>query len=415
MSQDRFADLPREYPRSRVPADLDVDDLEALGPLFDELLSRELDTPEAVEAWLRDQDELLAVLFEVRAKRYIEMTCDTADEDHEKAFLGFMQKVMPELKKRGEKLDRHYLDSPARKDLPAERFDVLDRSTENAVALFREENLPLETEEAELTQQYQKLNGAMTVTGDDEEVTLQRATKELFDTDRARREEVFRKMAERRLADADEQQTIFEKQIALREKIAANADFGNFRDFRHQRLGRFDYTPDDCARFHDAVEKLVMPVIGDLQRVRRERLGVETLRPWDTQVDTKGRKPLKPFEKPEELIAGVSRIFHRLDPVLGGEFDRMRDLDLLDLDSRMGKAPGGYQYGLSEVRLPFIFMNAVGLHSDVRTLLHEGGHAFHSMASREEALLSYRHAPMEFCEVASIRRTRRQWQRSPEG
>ncbi|MEN8149583.1 MAG: M3 family oligoendopeptidase [Planctomycetota bacterium] len=402
MSQDRFARLPREYPRSYVPADFDVDDLDALAPLFDELLARDIDTPEAVEAWLRDQGELLAVLLETRATRYIEMTCDTADPDHEKAFLGFMQKVMPELKKRGEKLDRHYLGSPARKDLPAEEFRVFDRSTENDVALFREENLPLETEETELTQKYQKLCGAMTVEVDGEEVTLQQASKELLSTDRARREDVFRKMADRRLADADEVQEIFDGQLVLREKIAGNAGFDNYRDFRHQRMGRFDYTPDDCTRFHDAVETHVMPVIARLNRERRERLGVETLRPWDLSVDTKGRDPLSPFSDTKDLIAGVSRIFHRLDPVLGGEFDNMRELDLLDLDSRKGKAPGGYQYGLSEARLPFIFMNAVGLHGDVRTLLHEGGHAFHSMASREQDLLAYRHAPMEFCEVASM-------------
>jgi oligoendopeptidase F len=256
--------------------------------------------------------------------------------------------------------------------------------------------------DAELSQRYQKTCGAMTVEIDGEEVTLQQASKELFETDRARREDVWKKIWGRRLQDRETVEDIYDELVKLRVRMGENAGFESFRDYRHRRLGRFDYTPAHCEAFHQAVEETVIPALAVIREERRERLGVETLRPWDLQVDTKGRDPLKPFDEVEKLKAATSEIFHRLDPVLGGQFDQMRELGLLDLDSRMGKAPGGYQYGLAEVRLPFIFMNAVGLHNDVRTLLHEGGHAFHSLAARDLELLDYRHAPMEFCEVASM-------------
>jgi oligoendopeptidase F len=402
MAEDRFAALPHEFPRSFVPQDLEPSDWDALSPLFDVLEGRELETLEQAEAWLHDSSELGSVLAEVAAQRYISMTCDTENKDHEAAYLHVVQKIMPEVAKRSQALDRHYLDSAARKELPEERYAVYDRDTANDAALYREENVPLEVKDAEVSQKYQKLCGAMTVEIDGEEVTLQQASKELFSTDRERREAAFTKISSRRLEDREAFEAIFDELVETRRQIGSNAGFENFRDYRHLKYGRFDYTPADCVTFHDAVEKIVVPVVGEIRRERKERLGVDVLRPWDLQVDTKGREPLAPFTTAEELIAGVGRIFHGLDPALGEQFDQMRDLSLLDLQSRKGKAPGGYQYGLSETRLPFIFMNAVGLHGDVRTLLHEGGHAFHSLAVRNDDLLHYRHAPMEFAEVASM-------------
>jgi oligoendopeptidase F len=401
MSDNRFAALPHEYPRTFVPEDLDAGDWDAVAPLYDALEERDLDTAEQAEAWLRDSSEVGSVLAEIAAQRYIRMTCDTENKDHEAAYLHLVQKIMPEVKKRSQTLDRKYLDAAGCSGLP-ETYAVFDRDTANDAELYREANVPLEVKDAETSQKYQKICGAMTVEIDGEEVTLQQASKDLFLTDRDRRESTFRKTWARRLEDREAIESLFDELVEIRRQVGLNAGFENFRDYRHRKFGRFDYTPDDCVAFHDAIEKIVMPVIAGIRRERKERLGVDALRPWDLQVDTKGREPLAPFTEAEELIAGVSRVFHGLDPVLGGQFDRMRDLGLLDLESRKGKAPGGYQYGLAEARLPFIFMNAVGLHGDVRTLLHEGGHAFHSMACRDEILLHYRHAPMEFAEVASM-------------
>jgi oligoendopeptidase F len=189
--------------------------------------------------------------------------------------------------------------------------------------------------------------------------------------------------------------------LPLRERIAANAGFPNYRDYMFRRKERFDYGPKECEAFHESAEKAVKPLVALLQEGRRKRLGLAALRPWDMAVDPDGLPPLKPFGNADELVAGCERILGKVDPEFGKNLGTMRSWGLLDLDSRKGKAPGGYQSTLGEVRLPFIFMNSVGLDSDLRTLLHEGGHAMHSFAARTLPA-PYRHAPMEFCEVASM-------------
>jgi oligoendopeptidase F len=270
------------------------------------------------------------------------------------------------------------------------------------VALFREENVPLETGEARLKQQYQKITGAMTVVFRGVEHTLPQMARYLDETDRALRQEAWELVARRRLQDREALDDIFDQLLALRQRIARNAGFADYRAFAFRQRERFDYTPDDCLRFHDAVEQTVLPVARRLNEERRQLLGLATLRPWDLQVDSRGRPPLRPFENAERLVSGVEEIFRRVDPDLARQFRFMRDRSLLDLESRKGKAPGGYQSTMAERRVPFIFMNAVGLDEDLRTLLHEGGHAFHMLAARQDPILEYRDAPLEFCEVASM-------------
>ena len=283
-----------------------------------------------------------------------------------------------------------------------ERFQVFDRDIKSHVELFRPENIPLETEEAKLCQQYQKLSGSLTVNFRGEEKTLVQMGRYLEEPDRALRQEAWELVTKRRLQEADKFEDVFDKMLKLRAQIAKNAGFENYRDYTFRRFGRFDYTPDDCARFHDAVEKHVMPVVRELQAERRQQLKLEKLRPWDLAVDPLNRPPLKPFVQVGEMVSRTQKIFDRLDGGLAGGFQQMQDLRLLDLDNRKGKAPGGYQQNLSESRLPFIFMNAVGLQRDVETILHEAGHAFHALAARDEDLYAYRSAPIEFCEVASM-------------
>ena len=278
----------------------------------------------------------------------------------------------------------------------------------NHVELFRPENVALETEEAKLCQQYQKLSGSLTVNFRGEEKTLVQMGRYLEEPDRALRQEAWELVAKRRLQEAEKFEDIFDQLIELRERIARNAGFKNYRDYAFRRLGRFDYTPEDCARFHDAVAREVMPVVRELQAARRRQLGLDKLhpghlRPWDLAVDPQNRPPLKPFAEVGEMVSRTQKIFDRLDGELAGGFRQMQDLHLLDLDNRKGKAPGGYQSTLSESRLPFIFMNAVGQQRDVETILHEAGHAFHALATRDEDLHAYRNGPpIEFCEVASM-------------
>jgi len=394
--------MNRTYPRRFVPPDADMGDWARIEPLFDELDVSLLDTAEQVEQWLLDGSELAACIAEELAKRYVAMTCQTNDEEKEKAYLRFIEEIEPKCKPRWHKLRERYVASPARQDLPKPRYLVYDRSTVTAVELFREENVPLQTEDSKLDQQYQKTCGAMTVQYDGKEQTLQQMARYVEEPDRSVRQQTWELVVQRRLADRDALDDIFDKMIALRAQIAGNAGFENFRDYQFKAYERFDYTPADCFTFHDAIEKVVVPAKRQIQETRRQTLGVDPLRPWDLAVDPHGRPPLRPFEKAAELSEKCSTIFHRVDPALGGQFDAMVEAGWLDLESRKGKAPGGYQADFDESRHPFIFMNAVGLHRDVETLLHEGGHAFHAAACRDEPLMAYRHCGMEMAEVASM-------------
>jgi oligoendopeptidase F len=262
--------------------------------------------------------------------------------------------------------------------------------------------VPLETEEAKASQQYQKLSGSLTVQFRGEEKTLVQMGRYLEEPDRALRQEAWELVANRRLQEADAFEDIFDQLIRLRQQIAKNAGFENYRDFAFRHRGRFDYSPADCEKFHDAVEKEIMPLVRELHTERRNKLKVEELRPWDLAVDPLNRPPLKPFVETGEMVSRTQKIFNQLDGELAGGFQTMQDLRLLDLANHKGKAPGGYQSTLAESRLPFIFMNAVGLQRDVETILHEAGHAFHALATRNEDLYAYRTAPIEFCEVASM-------------
>ena len=399
-----FGKLPPAKPRRFVPEKADLGDWPQIAPLFDQLENRaaQINDSAGLEAWLIDWSELSAALDEEASCRYIAMTCHTDNNDAEKAYLHFVEIIEPQLKPKQFALEKIYAAHPVRKQLSRERFNVFDRDVKNHVELFRQENVPLETEEAKLSQQYQKLFGSLTVNFRGEEQTLVQMGRYLEEPDRPLRFEAWELVARRRLQEADKFDEILDEQIKLRSQIAKNAGFENYRDYAFRRLGRFDYTPEDCVKFQNAVEKEIVPIAKELQAQRRKQLNLETLRPWDLAVDPQNRPPLKPFAQTDEMVSRAQKIFDRLDTELAGGFQQMQDLRLLDLDNRKGKAPGGYQSTLAESRLPFIFMNAVGLQRDVETILHEAGHAFHALATRGEDLYAYRSAPIEFCEVASM-------------
>jgi oligoendopeptidase F len=399
-----FGKLAAHRPRTFVPQNIDLSDWPQIAPLFGQLENRapQIKSAAELEKWLLDWSELNAALDEESSRRYIAMTCHTDNSDAEKAFLHFVENVEPQLKPRQFALEQIYVAHPQREKLPKQRFQVFDRDVKNHVELFRPENVPLETEEAKLSQQYQKLIGAQTVNFRGEEKTLVQMGRYLEEPDRALRQEAWETVAKRRLQDVDKCEEIFDALIKLRTQIAKNAGFENYRDFMFRKMGRFDYTPENCFQFHDAVEKEIMAAVREIQNERKRQLKLEKLRPWDLAVDPQNRTPLKPFVEVEEMVSRTQKIFNHLDDELAKGFQQMQDLKLLDLDNRKGKAPGGYQSTLSEARVPFIFMNAIGLQRDVETILHEAGHAFHAQATRDEDLYAYRGAPIEFCEVASM-------------
>ncbi len=397
-----FSKLAPHRPRSFVPVDADPTDPQAVAALYQQLVDRPVGSAAELVQWLLDRSELDAVVSQTGSALYIRMTCQTDAAARAEAYKAFVECVRPVIEPLADKLDRKYLAAREQFELDTARYGVYDRGTRADVELFREENVPLQTESSLLSQEYQAICGAMSVEFQDRERTLPEMGKFLLETDREVRESAWRATAARRLVDAEKLEDLFDRMLPVRGRVAGNADCADFREYCFRSMHRFDYTPADCRAYHDAVAKCVVPVWRQIQQDRQTTMGVDTLRPWDAAVDPKGRPPLKPFEQSSELIAGAEKVFGQLDAELGGQFSQMAAEGLLDLSSRKGKAPGGYQSSLSEARKPFIFMNAVGLNRDVSTLLHEGGHAFHSLAAADEDLMAYRHAPMEFCEVASM-------------
>ena len=381
---------------------LDATSWVELEPHYHNFLGTEIDSADALENWLLELGRFDAYVGEAGAMLYVNMTCDTENEEIKQAYLDFVENVEPELAKMSDLLNRKLAGSPHANELDQNEYNVLLRDTRMDLALFREENIPLGTELTKLGQRYNEICGAMMVEFDGEERTMQQMGKFLQVNEREVRENAFKTVGERRFQDSEEIDELYDSMIALRHQIAQNAGYKNYRDYIFDAKHRFDYTPIDCEAFQDAVEAICVPLMRDVDEGRRQTLGLEKLRMWDLGHDVHGREPLRPFTEVEEMVEGTSRMFQRLSPELGRFFDSLRDGSSLDLDSRKGKAPGGYQLQRDHSRKPFIFMNATGLQRDLETMVHEAGHAFHSIYADDLPLVDYRSAPLEFCEVASM-------------
>jgi oligoendopeptidase F len=401
----RYESLPRDYPNRFLAATANPADWSQVEPYFADLQGRPIASAESLERWLDDYSELFTAISEEGTVRYIRMTERTTSEEYREAYLSFIEHVEPKVKVAQFNLNRRYIGSDYRKSLPRKRYSLLDLRIENSIKLFREENVSLETDERGLAQKYQGTMGSITVDFEGRERTLSEMQKYLEEPDRAVRKEAWTRTQRRILRDREQIDDIYDRMVALREKIAANAGFQNYRDYAFLKRERFDYRPEDCFRFHDAVEQHIVPLLREVYGKRRDTLNLDAFRPWDTQADPLGRPPLRPFKTTDELVSGCHKVFERVSPELARNFDRMAELGLLDLDSRPGKAQGGYNTELCQLRLPFIFTNAVGRDDDLRTLLHESGHAFHVFEMRDQDLhYLYRgdSLPTEFAEVASM-------------
>lgn len=370
---------------------------EQIAPYYDELANREIDSAN-VEAWLSDWTGLIELLDERFNRLYVATTVDTNDQVAQDQFNVYLDEIYPKAEEAEQTLKEKLLNS----GLEPPGFEIALRNLRAEAEIFRQENVPLLSQEIKLSTEYDKIIGAQTVSWEGEEVTLPQLTPIYQDTDRTCRERAWRLASNRQLADRDAINELWVKFMALRGKIAANAGFDDYRSYRWKQYLRFDYTPEDCYRYHAAVEKVAVPAMQRVLERRRQRLGLESLRPWDLDVDPFERPPLRPFKEINALERHVHSIFQQVDPQLGDYFQTMRQEKLLDLDNRKGKAPGGYCTEFAVIHRPFIFMNAVGIHDDVQTLLHEGGHAFHVFESAHLPYFQQTRAPMEFSEVASM-------------
>jgi oligoendopeptidase F len=387
------------YPRSYIDPALTIFGWNEIEPLYRSLSECQIDNVEQLKQWLTDWSEVEGVVHEFATTRYVDMTCDTGSEEKKSAYLAVVRDIEPKIAEWDDKLNRKFLAAKGRDQLPADEFTQFDRGVRVSAELFLEKNIPLKTRLSELGHRYQEVSGSLMVEFEGEERTLQQMGLFLRENDRSLRERAWRASAERRLMEKDTFEEIFDEMVALRHQVATNLGLPDYQAYSFKSKLR-DYTPEDCATFHNAIEKTAMPVARAINERRRKEMGIESVAPWDTACDPLGRSPLRPFADTTKLADGVSAIFHEVDGRLGAFFDSIRFS--MDLDSRKGKAPGGYQTTFAERRLPFIFTNAVGVHDDVNTLLHEGGHAFHTLMCRDQSMIWNRHAAMEFAEVASM-------------
>lgn len=389
--------------RRFLPENFLVTSWNDLQPYFQNLLDREIKNEEDLQKWFLDRSELESVISEDLAWRYIKMTCYTENKEYLKSYQDFIQNIQPLIAPVSDQLNRKASSSPYLSVLEHKTgYDIMIRNLRKEIEIFREKNIPLYTEISTETQKYAQISGAMTITFEGKELTLPQAGVLLMSTDRAKRESVYRKISERRLKDKDQLNDLFSKLISLRDEVSRNADFSNFRDYMFKSLGRFDYTPQDCFNFHNAIQHEVVPILNELSTDRKRALGVEALRPWDKAVDPEGREALKPFTNGSELAEKTIEVFRRLDPFLGQCLAVMREMGHLDLESRKGKAPGGYNYPLAEIGVPFIFMNATSTLRDMVTIMHEGGHAIHNFLTRDLELNDFKSTPSEVAELASM-------------
>ena len=390
-----------------ITEDFDASQWVNIEPYANDLLSRELNCPGCLETLIKDGSTLAEHVSEAGTLLSIAMTCDTESEGKRRAYLDFIENVQPKLSEFADAFNHRLAGHPTLDELPP-RHDLMIKRILTDIAIFREENIPLQVEEAKLETEHSTITGAMTVEFDGEERTFSQMALYFENTNRSIREAAWRAVVERMEQDSERLSGIYDELIRIRHQIALNAGFDDYRPYIFEAKHRYDYSIDDCLEFHDSIERVCVPMMHELQESRREALGVATLRPWDVGeksgggVDIHGRPPLAPFEDVERLISGCSNVFHGMSPELGGMFDMLRERNSLDLESRKGKAPGGYQANLEKTRIPFIFMNAAGTHDNLSTMLHEAGHAFHSCYSSNLELIGDRNPPIEFAEVASM-------------
>ena len=394
--------IPTRPTRKFVSEDLIIDSWSKIEPLFESLLNREILSAKHLERWMLDRSELEAVLEEDMAWRYIKMNIDTTDKNLGDRFTFWIKEISPKMAPYSHQLNIKLVENTFLNELDSDKYKIYLRGVKKAIEIFREDNIPLYTEMEEKQQEYGTISAKMSIEVDGETVTMQKAAQFLKDTNREKREEVYHKISERRLEDKEKLDVLFDELIALRQEIAKNAGYRNYRDYMFDALGRFDYTATDCYSFHTAIEQEIVPIITSFEKKRKEKLGLENYKAWDTSVDANGKESLTPFEGGDILTDKSIECFNRLRPYFGECLSTMKEMKHLDLESKNGKAPGGFMYPLYEIGVPFIYMNAVGSQRDVVTMVHEGGHAVHSFLSRDLSMTEFKSTPSEVAELASM-------------
>lgn len=389
-------------PRTFLPQNFSITDWENLEPYFIQLLETNITSKSELNCWLKNSSELEAVISEDACWRQIRMTCNIEDKKLEEALSFFMLHIQSKIQPYADLLNKKLLASPFVNELDISKFFTYLRSVKKNIELFREANIPIQADLNILQLQFGIISGKMTVSIEEKEYTLQQAAKFLESDDSNVRASVYKKINDRRLQDKESLNKLYTSLIEKRHQVAINAGFLNYRDYKFSDLGRFDYSKEDCFQFHDAVKQYVLPLVNEIYNRKKNRLNLDSLRPWDIEAHAADEKTLTPFLTEQELIEKTILCFDKLHPFFGDCLRKMKTLERLDLSSRKGKAPGGYNCPLAESGAPFIFMNAAGKMDDLTTMVHEGGHAIHSFLAHPLELSAFKEYPMEIAEVASM-------------
>ena len=382
-------------------SDIKIESWNDIEPFYFDLQNRDIKSVTELEKWIKNRSDLSAIISEDIAWRYIKMTCDTENEQLSKHYEKFVTEIQPEISKVENILDKKLSESEFLEKLP-DTYYILMRSVKNDIELFREENIPIKAELDTLEQKYGKLSGAMSVHYDEKELTLQQAANYLKNTDRQIRKTVYHLINERRYKDVDKLNDLMTILIEKRQEIATNAGFENFRDYMHIARERFDYSVEDVINFDEAIKNKVVPIMDKIIEHRKKSLNFKKLKPWDLDVDISGKSPLKVFENIDQFVDNTIKCFSKVRPQYGEYLKIMKEKGFLDLDSRKGKSPGGYNYPLMVSNIPFIFMNATSNVRDLETIVHEGGHAIHAFKAKDLELTEYKETPSEIAELASM-------------
>ncbi len=394
--------LVEKTKRIYLPKDFNISNWDSLEPIYDELLGRNINSFDKFRSWLNDLNELESAMEEEYAWCYIGMTIDTSNEEHSSKYKHLVTEISPKLSPLSNLLNKKINSSEFKSELKGKSYEIWFKSVKNAIDLFREENISLNAEIQTLTQKYGSITGGMSVEIDGENLTMPQAGKLLQSEKREIRKAAFDAINEVRLKSKEEIHSIFDELLSKRNQVARNAGYENFRDYKFVSLGRFDFTKEDCFNFHESIASEVTPLVNKIYAEKREKLGLDKLRPWDTNATLPGKSELKPFSSAEELVTKSIKSFGMIDEYFGQALADMKELGHLDLASKPGKSPGGYNYPLYESGAPFIFMNAVGTPRDLVTMMHEGGHAVHSFLSHGLEFSAFKSCPSEVAELASM-------------
>jgi oligoendopeptidase F len=372
---------------------------EKIEPQYHQLLETPI-TSQNVALWLKDWTRLNELISERYARLNLAVNQDTNDSAAERNLVEFLDQVYLKVKAIEQKLKEKLIASR----LEPDGFSVPLHKMQSEAAIFRSENLALLAEERKLAAHYDRIIGAQTIDWEGGERTLPQMRTVFHASGRAARQRAWQLVSQRQLRDRQAINQLWNELFTLRIRMAKNAGFASYRDFRWQQLLRLDYAPQDCEEFQAAIEQVAVPAATRLYERRQRQLGLDQLRPWDLDQDLYPiqQPPLPPVESIEILKTAVDAIFHHLDPELGAYFRSLWEQDCLDLENHKGKAPGAYCTAFPASRHPFIFMNAVGLAEDLRTLIHESGHAFHNFERLKLPYFQQRVPGLEFAEVASI-------------